>query len=1557
MPGRSAVVVLVIALYTAIGLVAIVQSEQPKGRASFLMVSSYTGAPIPHATVNLASGDRYKTYTSDQHGRIPGRTLPAGSWRVSAYSRAHSAENETVTIAEGEAHQFVVTMKPNRPFLNLIHPQSVYLPDEEIKIALQGFDANANEIEIELLKVDWSAVPAGNKRGIMSRLEGLRYGWWQGGEELARYRQRMGQQMKLVASTRSAIENRDAEGVFLEYAPISPQGPGVYAAVVRAGAQRSIALIIVTSVGLVVKSAPNQTMVWTTDLKTGRPIANVPIEVYGDESALSASTNAQGLAALDAKKTTGNLLAVALDPSTRAPTAWARVYRYDEGGRSGGLSGAIYSDRPVYRAGHIVRFKGVLRNHTPNGYTVPGGQPARVKIRNGENDLIFDQSVRLSQTGSFNAQVKLSAEAGSGLYSMTAETDTGQASGEFMVSQYRKPSIEVKVRPSKPFFVGREAPRWDIEAGYYFGLPVANAEIQYSVYRSRVYAFGEDEMLDEYEGEYYGEYVGDGTTRTDDAGKATVHFDWGWAKKEEESDSYWDQPGDYEYKLVAYITGEGYEYASGEGKALATQGLWTVGIESSLYYGGLNSEFEFGAVATDRASGEEREASAVWRAGVVNWDSDKTTVDWRLQGSGDVWRQRFDRPGEWLIEANVRDDQGNPIKARQWIYVSDRAGADAPPVRDALKVILDKANYAVGEKAKLLVRSRVKEGWVLVSVEGDRIHRAQALQISRGQAELEIPITAAFTPSAYVSVCMTANKRFFSRSAPIRIGSEDKKLTIEVESDKPKYEPRERARLRFRATANGQPVQAEISVAVVDEAIFAIRRDKPETLFNSLYARRPNQVSTEHSFPWLALQGDKSGSESPRRYFPDTAMWLPTITTDAQGRAHAELVVPDSLTEWRVTAIGHTARTEVGHGIGRFKCSRPFAVRLSAPLVWVEGDEALISVVASNDSDQRQEGEVWLEGGIKADRKRVSIEPGATAAVSWRHKADKMGNLEIVARGETRDGKRDSEAKTIEILPFATYRSQSARTTLQSGENVVRLSLDPRLIPEYSRLELRIAPTILSQIIGSLDYLVDYPYGCTEQTMSRFLPSLMAGRLMQEQGLAEPIVMKRARESVAQSISRLYRFQNYSGGWGWWEEGESDPWMTAYVLRGLWLAEQYGQNIDEKRLDRARDHLTRSLTSAYSDYRPRTPDQVAFALFALAESGAPMPTLAFQVGENRDRIVLLNKAEDYSAMGMAHLYMALKKWGAESVMPGLLDKMMLLSEGNHWPVRHNDYWTTAAEQTAWVYLALSRAGIDGARLTEIASWLSRQRMADEWGSTKATAAVMEALLDHARRFRVSAAAVRSVSISVTGSSPINVAIDANPALETLVSLDPRNLRAGANEIKINVTGPPGAIGIVNVRQAIKIQEIEGEVIGGASIKRDYMLLESLSGGAEAVGRSLRSGDRVRAGSLIKVKLTLRSADAKNWQRLLIEDPVLSGCRPIDAELPRSGYSDSASWSQEMRDDRMLFAINYSWGDEISVEYVLRAETPGEFRALPPIAWTMYGDGRATGLPFRLGVRE
>src|SRR4029079_602321 len=164
--------------------------------------------------------------------------------------------------------------------------------------------------------------------------------------------------------------------------------------------------------------------------------------------------------------------------------------------------------------------------------------------------------------------------------------------------------------------------------------------------------------------------------------------------------------------------------------------------------------------------------------------------------------------------------------------------------------------------------------------------------------------------------------------------------------------------------------------------------------------------------------------------------------------------------------------------------------------------------------------------------------------------------------------------------------------------------LPPNADARARNLQIQVAPSVAGTLFGALDYLTTYPYGCTEQTMSSFLPNVIVSQALKDVKSTSIRNPNDLGKKVQKGLNRLYAYQHEDGGWGWWKDDQSDPFMTAYVVDGLTLAKNAGYEVNEERLASGRQKLKEMVEAGKTEAGTTIDLETrSFMVYALEESG------------------------------------------------------------------------------------------------------------------------------------------------------------------------------------------------------------------------------------------------------------------------------------------------------------------------------------------------------------------
>jgi len=1550
-------VVAIFALTLAGVLVAVgVRDETPVGTLEGATTMSENSKGLPGVTVILRPQFEIpdwhranKSIRSEEGGKFRFSNIPAGVYTVEAYAKAHAMKETKFTVVEGRNPALGLELQPGAPHLKLNAAQHMFSTQERPTVNVEGFGFD-DEVSVGIYAINFDRL---TKEGGLQSVLSAAYRWSDGvkTDDRAVFTPK--------SSVNHAIVRRDAEGSFVEDIELPNLGNGFYWVSAASSNLKSGIWIAVSDIALITKKAGREVLCYVTDIQSGAPIPNAAISIHQKESSTSSGkSDARGVAKLTLPATFASDTNTAIVAKRQYSTAIVGFSHY-AGDEGAGLRAFIYTDRPVYRPGDEISYKCILRRLVAENYSVPTNAPVIIEIRDPDDNLLETKRLSSSSHGTVWGEFKLNSVALTGTYSIKCKVGGFEQSKSVPISAYRKPEYTVKVKGAEPYFVRGDTARVTINSQYYFGGPVVGAKVTAYIYRSPDWgSYISEEYAEEYEGEEFdsaGERIKTVVAETNGQGEATVSFDTNLDGQDPESD--------YIYTVSADVADAGGKFYSGEGKVKVVRGEFAMNVETDDYILEPTGTTNFTATAHSH-TGKRPIAGALVHItyGYENWDGNTST----FTPSGDTTVRTNEggkvivpvsapKAGSFIIKASAKDRRGNEIEARQYIYVTDSSGYDFSSQPGKISLVLDKKQYRVGETAQVLINSQADDATALVTVEGADIEFTKLVPLAKGSALVELPVKPNYTPNTHVNVAFVSKKKFYESSKRLSVDLSHKVLNISIASDKPVYKPRERAIYRITTTdGQGRPVPAELSFGVVDESIYAIREDDAD-IVKHFYPKRQNAVETYYSFPEIYLgDGDKDVvAGEVRERFLDTAFWRPQVVTDAQGQATMTVDLPDNVTSWRATVTGITNDSQVGRATSNIVARKPVMVRLQAPRFFTQGDRVQVSAIVHNNTGARQEITVALAAeGIRIDgdiRHSITVGTNAPETVTWFLYAPQVGLAVITAQAIEPGGHSDAERRTIPVEPYGRKVAANYTGDVRSG-GIVHLSVHEGYVPGTGKLTVNLAPSLASSLLGSLEYLVGYPYGCTEQTMSRFLPSVVISSTLKQLRIPQPSLQAQIPDMIEKGFLKLRAMQHSDGGWGWWEYDQSDPWMTAYVLEGYYRAAKAGFSPPKFSRDNAIEWAKNTLNELERTKRLAEPGADTLQLMrALALNG--------QIDFCADKVRQVDLSKAFAPELLIHLVITYNTVGDEFAAEEQTAVKRLAQMAEAGPSRAS--WQEAwygVETSAQAVLAIATSNPKHPVLPKAIRWLMLQRRGDHWFSTRDTSFVLLALAKYMAANEESAPNY-VLDVLLNGQPFKSVAVSPASISNSLkVDIPFTELRAGDNRIDIRVNGQGNCYYSIESSQVANTGELAQTLTGeDLRIKRTYHRLQPrrLDDGTMRLLPSKEAIDEIDAGDLIRVVLTIESK--KDREFMMIEDPVPSGCEITERKNPDDEWD--RWWSRtDIRDNRIVFfARSLPKGTNI-IEYTMRAELPSRARAMPTTLSNMYDpDVRASTGEQRLEV--
>ncbi|MCW5966097.1 MAG: alpha-2-macroglobulin [Bryobacterales bacterium] len=1372
--------------------------------------------------------------------------------------------------------------------------------------------------------------------------------------------------------------------------PIPVQEKGLYLVEATSKELAAYTVVIITDLALTTKLAEGNLLGFLVNRKTGAPVADAGLHlIAGQQTLASWKSDASGMVSASlsaAMEATGEVLLVAASGKDVAATtlgAWA-IRR----GERDSYKAYIYTDRPVYRPGDTVRFKGIVRQSSADGYAVPSQRTARVTVNDGRGQPIYEQDQVISAWGTFHGELTLGADVPLGYFAVEIDVGEYPQSGGFHVEEYKKPEYEVKVRPRDAFILqGRQA-TVEVDARYYFGEPVTNATLEWVAYSSRHYQWFDAEPEDRYSPDgdegydgYFGAEVAQGTATLDAEGKALVTIPLrlnaqGW---------------DERMTIQAKVRDAANREINGSARFVATFGDYHVEIRKSKWVYEPGEEVEF-TVRTRRYDGQPVAANVTVTLERREWQKGQqlrrtpvrsTQVQTGAAGTG-TGRLAISESGSMGLVAVSADANGRRIRAEEYLWVAGDRGWSWSESR-RIEIIPDKSRYEIGDTAEVLIVAGAPGIPVLVTVEAGKVYQQTIIPATDGTVRYRFPILEEYAPNVFVLASFMKDNQHFEGSRRVMVPAKRQKLDMTIRAAKTQFQPGEKTTIEVEARDwQGKPAaNAELSLGVVDEAIYAVRQEAlPEVnaffhgvryhevfSFNSLdyyfsgeAGKRRMQLALRKQRKTLAeLKGERYVDPKVRKYFPDTALWLADVKTDASGKAKAEITFPDALTTWRTTVRAVTRETQLGSAVDRRIVRKNLILRLAVPRFFTVGDEVEIPAIVMNylESPQRIQTSLSVEGLelLTPGTQELEIPPRGEATARFRVRATKPGEVKITGRAL---GTQESDAieLALPVRPFG-IEMISGNTGSMTGSEEARefqMEFPADAIADTRSLELKISPSIAGSIFNALEYLTSFPYGCTEQTMSSFLPNIIVSKALDELKIPSNVKRSDLVQKVREGIDRLSSHQHPDGGWGWWATDESHPFMTAYVLYGLEEARKAGYQVPGYKLQIARNWLRSRLLE---DQR-LTADLRGYIGYALLNNGQPdqpvQDMLYAQLGS------LSSHGASMAGLGMHAAGDPRTAEFVAKVERGATDGGSVVS----WRSERDDVmgisYNSTAEVTAFAMKLLLAVKPDSPLIAGAAQFLVANRSRGQfWDSTKTTAMVVFGLTDYLKQSGELKPSLE-VEVFVDGQSALKTRFGTGDALKVDVptlTRDARSLGVQGARVRVVAKGEGRVYWSAVAKYFGRAEGREREGSVGLNLLREYFSLQRVARDGRTVYRLGPMPDTLRPGDLVAVRLTVTGND---WRYLMIEDPIPSGTEFIDRRESYELENRPAWWgwngsAKEYRDDRAaLFQYEFSSGQR-QFTHILRVVNSGTFNVSPAQVQPMYQPGyQATTAGMRLEVR-
>ncbi|MBI3518239.1 MAG: hypothetical protein HY062_02630 [Bacteroidetes bacterium] len=1306
--------------------------------------------------------------------------------------------------------------------------------------------------------------------------------------------------------------------------------------------------ILATNIGLIAKRGNNgQINVFTSDLISTKPLGNVIIEAfdYQQQKLKQVTTNGDGIAVLETKQKPFMIIAkrgqertyLKLDDGSSLSLS---SFEVDGDVVQKGIKGFIYGERGVWRPGDSLFLSFILENKTKE---FPENYPASLELINPQGQVVQKLTRTKHLDGFYNFSTKTENAAPTGVYQAKVKVGGAVFTKNIRIETIMPNRLKINLDYKKEKIYSSDLTlNSDLFINWLHGAPGKNLEAKIDVSLSQIntefkgykgYTFDNPAV------NFYSETQTIFSGRTDDDGKTTVNAQLSDTK---------DAPG----FLAANFTIRAFE----EGGSFSTD-RFTIPVSPFTNYVGVkvpdtkdNEQYletdidhniqiatvdEFGK-ATSRSNIEVKVYKLDWRWWWDNYNQDLSSyigsnyhepiyTEQISSSNGKAnFKLRVNRPswGRYLVY--VKDVESGHACGKV-VFIDWPSWAGKSPKgnegSNVLTVNTDKEEYKVGEKAKILIPSPTG-GKVLVNIEnGSRTLISKWVDTKQGITEFEFPVTKEMTPNIYVFVHLIQPHAQTVNDLPIRLYGV---ASLMIKDDNTILKP------QIKTDAVWKPESQEIvkvseengkemayTLAIVDEGLLDITRFKTPDPWKAFYAKEALGVKTWDIYDnvigafgntmsrMLSIGGDDATNNKPEnsalRFKPMVRFVGPFHLKKGETVTH-KIDIPQYVGSVRVMVVAGY-QGAYGNAEKAVPVRKPLMILSTLPRVLGPGEEVDLPVTVFAMEKKVKNATVTITTdkftqAINGNSQTVSFNSIGDKVVTFKLKIkDALGvsKIKIVAKGAG-----ETAAETIEIAVRANNPSMTdAEEFVLTSNKSLNTTYSPLGINGTNKayLELSTLPAInLSQ---RLNYLVEYPHGCVEQTTS----SVFAGLYLKD--ITELSTNQKAfiDNATKAAINRLKGFQTSSGGLSYWPGlNSADEWGTNYAGHFLIEAKTKGYSLPYGLLDnwkkyqkqKAQNYVSSKNTYYYGE------DLIqAYRLYTLALAGAPELGAMNRLKENAR---LSNEAKwrlsaTYALIGQTEV----------------AKKMVYQIPSN--AKQQQDYYYTygsTERDDAMILETMTLLKDNNNAFLKVKALAAKLGNNDYWFSTQSTAYCLMAISKYAKLNGDNATIAADVKI---GNEQIAVS-DFNKTKFRLIELKNAN---ATTPIKVTVKGK-GNLFARLVKQGIPKAGTETDKFNNLEVSVSYKTL---------AGTQIDVSD-LEQGTDFMAEVTIKNPGVRGMYRnLALSQIFASGWEIRNQRLDNITYSkgDTPTY-QDIRDDRVYSYFDLGVGSVKTFKVLLNASYTG-----------------------------
>ncbi|MDR1684246.1 MAG: Ig-like domain-containing protein [Elusimicrobiota bacterium] len=1254
---------------------------------------------------------------------------------------------------------------------------------------------------------------------------------------------------------------------------------------------------------------------------------------------------------------------------------WRFNISYDWNAEAKKYKNFIFTERGVYRPGENVYIKSILREYKDGVLTYANLKDADFIIKDPRGKEAVNAKVPFNkETSSFAYEYAVPANAATGYWQISVKSDTLYFYDDFRVEAVKPAEFEVNLTPlAKEYSAGRQA-EFLLDAKYLFGAALGGAAVRWNVvlspalYRSpkhEGYAFG-----------------GGGAEQNKTLLTASTQLD------EKGSGKLGVEIPDIDYNANIYVEAgvmspQNQELFSRKSVSVYPADV-LVGVKADNNMVDAGQPFTANIITINPQGDKVADVAVKGEIKRKEYlSARKTGVSGRLEWISEEKEERvqaFDliakdgsvnlefvpaKGGSYFIDLTAQDAKGRRSKTTYSFYVSDDKNAYWKQADDDIvQLEADKKEYAPGQKAKILVKSPYATAQALITAERDGILYSKTQTIKGGSAYVTIPIEDNFAPNVFVSVVLEqgrSGENKFSQTGGdlgkpqakfgyimLKVMPLQNQIITLVETEKTDYRPGESVNVVVKTQNHkGRATPAEVVVFAVDEAMLALTAYKTPDIFNYFYAQTLLSVETADNRLFLigqrnygqkgenrggggAAEDAKLGGADLRSVIKFTPFYSASTITNKSGAAEFSFKLPDNLSKFRIMAVA-AGEKAFGSADTTIEVSKPVAIKPVLPRFARAGDVFSCGFIVFNNTaeDLHINAAAQVTGGVQLEgagaQNALNVAKGASAVVDARCKVVSQQAAQFKFSATSSKG---SDGLLVSLPVLQVEQRQVLRTaSFLDDKAQERVNKPQNMLAQGASVDIALASTAMLDVKGAVDYLINYPFNCLEQRMSKITPVIFAQEMLAALGMGDIAALK---ENAQKIIDEVAHYQTPSGGFAYWTfSAYADPYVTAYALDVLAAASKRGYKVDSDVTEKAAAWLNAYLSNpreatAYK-YSAREDDAAkAYAVYALALNGknaAGYFNNLYAAGLNalsaRAKIYLLKAA---AVMKMAGAQTALQEDILGRVSQTNTTAYLEETGGNQWIYSSNIYLTAA-----FMEAALGATG-GFANDNKMAAWLSgKLNRQGHFGNTTNNAAAFRALNAYFTAYETAEPDFKA-ALSTAGQPLFDAAFKGRKETSKTRAFTFDEFFKNNAGVLLDLVKTGTGRAYYNVALNYYPQEFKTPVSAGFDVEKQITPLYQTEGG-------LQAGQR----AVVTIKVTTN--DDRTF--VVLEDFLPAGFDIVDTSLATEGDMDSAALSGERQssyrfsrsekyDERIVAYADYLPQGTTIFSYIISASNAGAY---------------------------